>query len=221
MDKVNSRGPVNTEAILTQIPSIDAFIRDLRKVVVRVCEEYKTKATTSLCDEANAEVIGQMNSLVIDRAILDAPIKYDISVKVVYGTLLHTPRIKTELWCYEHTIACFEYRGIKVYADATAWKFSDILPEIPDYYIGIKPPWYMYLDAKNPAFHGWFGITRRVNEFIRFPVSFTDDRGGTSVGLVGAIEYLQYHVWGSISNEINKRCFMAQHQPINKKKKEG
>ena len=91
-----------------------------------------------------------------------------------------------------------------IYVDPTSSQFSYIHDDIPDYYISTdKPKWY-YPDDENPA---WKGITKKINSLIRI----TRKINGNKVHY-GIIEFIQYEIWGIISDlirsdELRKREF--------------
>lgn len=117
---------------------------------------------------------------------------HEISATSVHGELAHKPSIPSEEWCNEHTMSIVTIDEIDIWVDPTCGQFKDIIPDIPDYYISTKKPKWFYPDDNNPR---WRGIGCLINDHLQLRYK------GHKIGI---IEYLQYIVWGSISDAIRK-----------------
>ena len=128
--------------------------------------------------------------------------KYD-SYNVVYGTLhgelTHSPKILSKYWPIQHTIAVISVNDTKFFVDPTSSQFNDILEDVNDYYIStVKPKWF-YPDKSNPV---WNGITKTINNKIHIHAKIA----GLDYNL-GIVEWMQFYVWGSLSDMIHKRFY--------------
>lgn len=120
-----------------------------------------------------------------------------------HGEIAHTSRYPSQYWGIEHTYVIYEVRGIEFYVDLTCQQFQWLDPSIPDYYIGTKPPFWLYEDRKNPRWkdHGWYGFWNRIH------LVHGKKRKRDSV-----IEFLQYEVWGKLCDW--KRRIARKRDPI-------
>lgn len=83
------------------------------------------------------------------------------------------------------------------YVDPTMGQFKYLYNNIPDYWVSTKNParYYYYQDRKNPAWHPF--ITRFINQNIKVPVEYNGE-----MHKEGIIEFIQYEIWGKISQFI-------------------
>lgn len=124
-----------------------------------------------------------------------------LKYRSIHGEQKHNPRIHSSKWPYQHQWCWVEIFGRRYYVDCTCGQFKTIYDDIPDYYISVKKPKWFLDDRKNIAFNG---ITKWLNQkiVIKRRVVLTD-WGETDVH-DGIVEFIQYEIWGTISNFIRK-----------------
>lgn len=150
-------------------------------------EDNKSFNFNGLCDVVSDKLIEKI------KYYMDN--KFGIQVKVykLHGEQKHTPKIPSSKWTLQHTWVAMMIGNNVIYIDATCQQFQDMYNDIPDYYISDKPPKWFYPDSKN-----WvYGIkfTRLINRKIKIKHSLMHE---------GIIEFIQYSVWGTISDLIRK-----------------
>lgn len=147
-----------------------------------------------LCYQATHMFIEKMQNSCNIRGI---PLKY----KSIHGEQRHNPNLPSTKWPYQHQWCWVELLGRRYYVDCTCGQFKSMYDDIPDYYISIKRPKWFLSDRRNIAFNG---ITKWLNQkiIIRRQVVLTD-WGETEVH-DGIIEFIQYEIWGPISDFIRK-----------------
>ena len=125
-----------------------------------------------------------------------------------HGELRHNPNSLSENWPHEHTWLSVRFGGvgsgsiykrpIVVYVDPTCQQFRGIVDDIPDYYISITPPKWFYPDDKNLLYSR---LGNKINKCIRIPAGY---HAGEGMYCDGIIEFLQYCVWGTISDMLRR-----------------
>lgn len=121
----------------------------------------------------------------------------------IHGEQCHNSRVKSEFWPCQHTWAVVRVKGnkTKMYVDPTSGQFKNFHEDIPDFYISPKKPKWYYPDSENPI---WCNkIIHKINEKIQIPRDIHVDDIVIN-GKEGIIEYLQYGIWGRISDWIYK-----------------
>lgn len=131
---------------------------------------------------------------------------YRIEYKYMHGEQKHIPTLKSDFWPMEHTWLCITFtshsESSSWYVDPTSSQFQTIYDDIPDFYISkIKPRWY-YPDRSNPLYR--FKILLWMDKHIVFHVNHTFPDGRKNKIKTGIIEWIQYDIWGSISDIIYK-----------------
>lgn len=124
-----------------------------------------------------------------------------IKVKEIHGEQKHCPRLQSKYWCFQHDWCCVEIAGVRYYIDCTCGQFKRLYDDIPDYYISTKKPKWFLPDRENMAFNG---VTKEINKRIIIHRKITDSEGKKRVVSDGLIEFLQYEIWGRISDFIRK-----------------
>ena len=121
--------------------------------------------------------------------------------KSIHGEQRHTPKIPSNQWTAQHQWCWVEISGRRYYVDCTCEQFKHMYPDIPDYYISVKKPKWFIDDRSNIAFNGvtkWINlkiVLKRRVEILDFgPMEVHD----------GIIEFIQYEIWGRISDGIRK-----------------
>lgn len=175
--------------------TLERFIKnDLNEIVKSVRNELKEFNKDNkefnfngFCDVASDELI-----IKIKRYMND---KFGIQVNIykIHGEQKHTPRIPSSKWTLQHTWIAIVISSNVIYIDATCQQFQDMYDDIPDYYISEKSPKWFYPDSKNWVYG--IKITRWINRKIKIKHSFMGE---------GIIEFIQYSIWGNISDFIRK-----------------
>lgn len=147
-----------------------------------------------LCYQATSMFLEEMKESCEKRGI---PLKF----KSIHGEQRHNPNLHSTKWHFQHQWCWVDLLGKRYYVDCTCGQFKDLYDDIPDYYISIKKPKWFLDDRKNIAFNGF---TKWLNQkiIIRRRVVLTD-MGKTEVH-DGIIEFIQYEIWGPISDFIRK-----------------
>lgn len=125
----------------------------------------------------------------------------EITLKEIHGELAHHPKISSEYWPLQHSMAIVCINNTTIYVDLTCQQFKSIDSDIPGYYISVIEPNWFYPDYKNPALSG---ITSKINKLIQIPRLIDDQgcHGGKREVHDGIIEFFQYEIWGFISDTI-------------------
>lgn len=165
-----------------------------------LAEKYDVNSGTfhnykGLCDKSIIMLIDKMNG--IDVADISK-----LYVDPIHGEQSHHPRLESKKWHLQHTWAIVKIFGIEIYVDPTSQQFKDLYNDIPDYYIsGTKPKWY-YPDDDNPA---WRGILNKVNDIIEIKHKMKNKSDNKHyVVHDGIIEFIQYEIYGKISDLLRK-----------------
>lgn len=147
-----------------------------------------------LCYQATSMFLEKMKESCEKRGI---PLKF----KSIHGEQRHNPNLHSTKWHFQHQWCWVDLLGKRYYVDCTCGQFKDLYDDIPDYYISIKKPKWFLDDRKNIAFNGF---TKWLNQkiVIRRRIVLTD-MGKTEVH-DGIIEFIQYEIWGPISDFIRK-----------------
>lgn len=124
-----------------------------------------------------------------------------VDIYSIHGEQKHTPRTESCHWPFQHTWLAVDFDQCTIYADPTCGQFKDLYNDIPDYYVSTKPPKWFYPDSRNPV---WNGITARINEKIKIKRKGVPPYSADKIIEDGIIEFLQYEVWGRISDIIRK-----------------
>lgn len=144
------------------------------------------------CNEISAEIRNKLTEYIRQYGPFDY---HTVSFELMHGELAHKPFIESRYWSHQHTWLCMTIGKTSVHIDATCGQFKDIVPNIPDWYVSIAAPMWFYWDRKNPLFNG---VTAQIDNVTR---EFAKKHLNRHTGL---IEYLQYDVWGRISDRIYK-----------------
>ena len=119
-----------------------------------------------------------------------------LETKPVHGELAHKPTIPSSCWYMEHTllkvtVVCDNCIWT-IYLDATCEQFQKYVQKIPDTYIGLKAPSWLYMDTANPRFANDNPLHNKIYSFLQFYVwAYVSD----TIGLM--METLQ-HIWKEI-----------------------
>ena len=129
--------------------------------------------------------------------------KIEIQCNGIHGEQRHSPRLDSSFWSYQHTWAVVKMMGVTMYVDPTSSQFKDIYQYIPDFYISTKKPEWYYPDSENPIYGN--KIMRYLNDHIQIPRKVKLPNGMIARTKDGLIEYIQYEIWGKISDSMNKQ----------------
>jgi len=124
-----------------------------------------------------------------------------VKIKEIHGEQSHCPRLQSKYWCFQHDWCCVDIAGEVYYVDCTCGQFKRLYDDIPDYYISTKKPKWFLPDRENIAFNG---ITKKINQCIIIHRKITDVDGKKRVVNDCIIEFIQYEIWGRISDLIRK-----------------
>lgn len=117
----------------------------------------------------------------------------------LHGEQRHHPRLLSIYWLLEHTwVECIfdtPCGVMKFYVDPTSEQYSILYSDIPNYIVSNKPIKFYYKDDDNPRWNNRF--LRYINDKILYKV-------GSPYNKVGIIEFLQYIIWGNISDLLHK-----------------
>lgn len=182
------------------IPQVVAVREDLdEKYSVYTSPEHKNYE--GLCFEAYLKLKDKIEKL-------NGTLTIEMKVDDIHGEQRHAPSLKSKYWPIQHTWSIIEIHDQKdgseftVYADPTCEQFQDIWQDIPKYYVSEKKPKWFYPDRKNPVWHNYFGVTRWINKHIFIPNTITYADGSKKKIRDGIIEFIQYEIWGRISDFI-------------------
>lgn len=175
--------------------TLERFIKnDLSKIVESVRHEIKEYNEADkdfdfngFCDEASDSLIFKI------KRYMDDTFGIQINAYRIHGEQKHTPKIPSIKWSLQHTWVAIVLSNNVIYVDATCQQFQDLYDDIPNYYISGKPPKWFYPDSKNWVYGVKF--TRWINKKIKIKHSLMHE---------GIIEFIQYSVWGTISDLIRK-----------------
>lgn len=182
------------KALIHQV--IKPIVQDVRLTLL--CSYNVSKGEyrnyRGLCDVATKMVLDRINEY------MKAHFNYmNFETITKHGEQRHCPEILSTNWVYQHTWGCLRVGTREIYIDPTCGQFNDIWDDaLPDFYISEEPPRWFYDDRKNPAFNG---ITRKINELIKIPLYLEDGKDSRWVK-EGIIEFMQYGIWGYISDKI-------------------
>lgn len=119
-----------------------------------------------------------------------------------HGEQKHSIQSYSTLWAYQHTWSSVTLGDKKLYVDITSQQFQKYYKDIPPYYISTEPPKWFYPDAKNPLFKKKMkDINRRIKVKKRVNSDELNSQEKKYIR-IGIIEFLQYEVWGTISDTI-------------------
>lgn len=199
MDKLLSKS--QKEAIINIFVN-DIILPQIKSIRNKLASEYDVvngcfKNYTGLCNEASKEFCDTLNEYFKANGELTKDLQ--ASVESIHGEQRHTPRIESKNWPAQHTWCIVKVAKMKIYVDITSQQFQDIYDDIPDYYVSIIKPKWFYSDKDNIAWRAFFGIPRWFNEHIKI-----QHKLGDRVIKEGIIEYIQYEIWGKISDKIYK-----------------
>lgn len=133
----------------------------------------------------------------IDISKLNIVENHKITIETIHGELRHDSRIPSIEWCNQHTMSIITIDGIKFYVDITCKQFRDLYAEMPEYYIGTKCPDWFYPDSRNPVFATKLGL------WIDDHFKITHKEDDHMYANIGIISYIQYIVYGKISDKIH------------------
>lgn len=156
------------------------------------CERF-----TGLCDIASAMVILRIKDYLINNGFTTPG---DFIVDSIHGEQRHSTAIESRFWILQHTWACLKIHNDLIYIDATCSQFNNIYDDMPDYYVSTIPPKWFYPDRDNPA---WRGILSKINDIKFIPRKIVVDSLSTTY-YDGIVEFIQYNVWGKISDMIRR-----------------
>ena len=172
------------ESINSVLVDVNKFVSNFRKDVVDAggYEEYKV-VMDKFYDGLTKYILQRYN--------------INCNVYKVSGELKHSPVIFSKYWKTKRIWICLLYFDKWIYIDPFSIEVSKLIPEIPEYYISFKmPKWYLPL-YKNKSYSTNLGI------FLNHKFGVIKEEDGTLVRY-GIIDYLQYKVWGRISDWIHK-----------------
>lgn len=129
--------------------------------------------------------------------------KVEIVCTPVHGEQQHVPRLDSSFWYYQHTWAIVKMMGVTMYVDPTSGQFKNIYKYIPDFYISTKKPDWFYADSENPLYSNKF--IRFLNDHIQISRKVKLSNGVITCTKDGIVEYIQYDIWGKLSNSLNKQ----------------
>lgn len=129
----------------------------------------------------------------------------EMKVIVLHGEQRHHVRCPSVHWPEQHTWVMIKSHYGSLYVDPTCGQFKRLYADIPDYYISRVPPKWFMRDKHNIAFTKIGSI---IDQKIHIPIKVTDSQGRHYMMHTGLISFLQYDVWGTISDMI--RLFMGK-----------
>lgn len=149
----------------------DAIVKNSRIInVTKLMDPNKFWIGT--CDMVSEIIIDRIKKFAKDYNI-------NLQVDYVHGEIRHSPKIKSENWVYQHTWVQMDISGTSIYLDGTCQQFRDIWPDIPNWYVSLKPPKWFYPDRRNPM---WVFKNHTIQD---------------------AIGFVQYNIWGKMSDIIH------------------
>ena len=131
-----------------------------------------------------------------------------VDFKSIHGEQKHSPYINSCLWPLQHTWAKVKMMGVSMYVDPTAGQFKRMYNFIPEVYVSTRKPKWYYPDSSNPVHNT--KITTFINKHIKMPVKHPVWNGHIhklETMKVGIIEFLQFEVWGRISDSRNRQHY--------------
>lgn len=143
-----------------------------------------------LCYQATGMFLERMTGVCHEKQIA-------LECESIHGEQNHTPEIPSKYWGNQHQWCWVKILGHKYYVDCTSGQFKDLYHDIPDYYISTEKPRWFYEDSRNPAISIWSKRLVVKRQTVR-----TD--WGDVVESTTLVEYIQYQIWGSISDLIRK-----------------
>lgn len=148
-----------------------------------------------LCDIASVKCKEEIILKLKDKWNLEA------DVECLHGEQKHSTLSKSTYWSREHTWVRVHVASFEIYVDPTSGQFKDSYKDIPDYYISsVKPKWY-YPDRENWRFNNKVGLWLTNHRCIKRKIKI----GGEEYMVHDSIsEFLQFEVWGRISDIIRK-----------------
>lgn len=182
---------------------------EIESVRAELSEKYdiesKYKDFAGLCDEA-------CNMLMARFKDMNNEYGNPVNLYIIHGEIKHSPIAKSKYWHIQHTwiLACSNYPKIidgfkrslpcNMWIDPTSGQFKYIFDDIPDYLILRDAPSWFYPDRKNPA---WNGFSGKINQ--KLVIHHKIKRNNETVRVSdGIIEFIQYEIWGKISDCIRK-----------------
>lgn len=192
----NTHTSIINSLLTDVIPMVVESVRDKlsRKYDVTSggCEKF-----AGLCDVASAEVILRLKDYLINIGFTTPG---DFTIMSIHGEQRHSTIIESRFWILQHTWVYLNIFNTAIYIDPTSSQFDNIYNDIPSYYIStVKPKWF-YPDRENPA---WRGMGCKINNVKIIPrkIMLNDDIYQARDGI---IEFIQYEIWGRISDTIRK-----------------
>lgn len=152
---------------------------------------------TGLCDIASEEVILRLKDYLINSGFTTPK---DFVITSIHGEQRHSTSIESKFWPLQHTWVHLNIFNTSIYVDPTSSQFDNIYNDITPYYISTMKPKWFYPDKENPA---WRGIGCKINNIKLIPRKIIM---GNEIYKVhdGIIEFVQYEIWGRISDTIRK-----------------
>lgn len=183
--------------------SLAAYVRVLLRAYYNV-ERGEHEDYRGLCDFAS-ELFCEEFERQCDKHVkkYGRASSYDnFTTEVRHGEIAHSNRFPSEYWCLEHTYVTFHAYDQTFYIDLTCQQFQWLNPGIPAFYVGTKPPWWIYDDQDNPRWErkGWYGFWNRII------LMYGKKRHRLSV-----VEFCQYKLWGLICDV--QRFFKGKKTP--------
>lgn len=145
---------------------------------------------TGLCYQATSMFLGRMTDVCYDKQIA-------LECESIHGEQRHTPEVPSKYWGNQHQWCWVKLLGKKYYVDCTSGQFRDLYNDIPDYYISAEKPRWFYEDSRNPANTKW-------NQRLIVDQHIVCTDWGYNIEYTTLVEYIQYQIWGPISDLIRK-----------------
>lgn len=127
--------------------------------------------------------------------------RFSVECECVHGEQKHTPMIKSKFWPIQHTwlnITIGDDVKYHIYLDPTIEQFRDLYDFSYAIYLEMCKPYWFYPDNENPLFTP-LGKDINNNYYIRHRAVVNGNQMMINDGI---IEFLQYEVWGRISDLI-------------------
>lgn len=172
-----------------QVTDTIQLANEVAEEVVEWCAKTEPENPTreGMCDRAS-EVFMDLFNQKIGYAYIRATTEH--------GEIIHTPRIKSEYWCMQHTWNVINISGVgKVYVDTTGPQFRDIFQDIPEIYVSTEPPKWYLPDSKNICFKP-NSVWKRLNGYI-IPIPTRD-----GIHRARMIDFLVHGIVGFLSDHL-------------------
>lgn len=175
---------------------LDPMVYDIRK---RLSKRYPVRDSEGrwykyqgLCD-MSVEILES------ELRIWNSAYGTNFRLQVIHGEQKHSPRTLSKNWGLQHTWCQVSNGKAKVYVDPTSSQFQDLYKDIPDYYISNEKPKWFYPDRDNISMKGIFAVLNKWRLTYK-----TRKDGRTIIVREGVVNFIQYEIWGKISDALYK-----------------